>query len=357
MRAPLERSTTSPDSMKPGSSRRRATRRIRITVFASMLLTILVATPSGAVPGPEQSQYDFFDIFVKEVLPDGDTEYDRTEFDVGAGWDFGDRAAYSCAWAEFFQGGNELFEVHYEMVIGYPVSIEINDRHGAEAGDDQIAALCGDGDGPAPSVSHDGSDHFPHSTSLVFFQNGQEIARIDYSEQCTNGYWTPGNQAGEAWLWWDADGPSDMMEHGDGLCGGGPGEPVAIVRAFPQNVSAGITVCTTDAMHGDLCGEVGTGGSPVTHPSDVTLRLRGHLRAIGVVGGHVPECVADRTVVIERRASGTWKSVGNDLTDAEGDYRVNLRDRDGRYRAQVSSHTLASGDVCDSARSRVRVNS
>lgn len=315
------------------------------------LLTLGVGA-AQAEPGPEPGSSNF-SIFVHELGGDRDM-YSKTEFAVGQGWDFGDRAAYACAWVEFFQAGTELFEVHYEMVDGYPIPIEINDLFGIEAPDSQIGGLCGDGNGSGANIHHDGTDHFPHGTSLNFFQNDVRIATIDYSLQepngCDRGYWTPGNQAGEAWLWWDEDGPQNDGHH-DLNCGGGPGEPVAIVRADVKHMASGVEVCTEDSLAGNWCSDAPL-PTPTEHSGHVTLRLRGNLRAVGNIhSSHA--CTTDRNVVIERRTHRRWKVVGE--TIATHHYQLRVPPREGTYRAQLTASVLTNGDTCEAATSPKRV--
>jgi uncharacterized protein (TIGR03437 family) len=223
-----------------------------VATFVAHTLIVGMGAVALAEPGPDPD-VNSFDIFTRELPRIGGTEYDRTHFDTALGWDWGVRAAYSCAYVEFIQGGQILFEVHYEMVAGYPTSIEINDNAGAGEPVDGTVGSCGDGIGPEASITHDGTDHFPHGTTLEFSRDDQPLVTLDYNDDmCAQGYWTPGDQAGEAWLWWDEDGPQDTMP-GMHDCGGGPGEPVSVVRAFVQNVAPGVTVCTTDMLSGDLC--------------------------------------------------------------------------------------------------------
>ena len=177
---------------------------------------------------------------------------DDTTFDFADGWDFGDRVAYSCAWAEFYQGTNERFEVAYHLVGDYPDFAEINDKYGVESQDsDALEAICLKDSGVTRrgDFRFDGmSDHFPHGADLVFYQHQTEIARINHDANlCGNLYWVAGNEPGEAWLWWDEDGASDMNEHGDGLCDGGPMEPVALVQAEVRSADSDIGYCTVSA--------------------------------------------------------------------------------------------------------------
>jgi hypothetical protein len=226
----------------------------RLLLALTGLLTLAVGT-AQAIPGPDpRDGHSFFNIEIT-VSDHGVSATDVTSFKDRIGWDFGDRAAYRCAWVEFFRSGTRLFEVQYHAVSDYHGELlEINDRYGLEAHDPMIEDKCWGGDNHSNFV-HDGSDHFPHGTSLVFRDSATNkvIRRVDYPNQCAHLYWTPGNQAGEAWLWWDEDGPEDKFEHGDGLCGGGSMEPIAVVQAKARKLAPGIKACVTDAMDGDLC--------------------------------------------------------------------------------------------------------
>jgi hypothetical protein len=332
----------------------------RLLVALTSLLILGVGT-AQALPGLDpQDGHDSFEIFISASSdPNADLTgpgADRTTFVEASGWDFGDRTAYSCAYVEFFRSGSRLFELNYKAVSDYGGALQINDKFGQQTGDDDAKATCWAGD-DAQTFVHDGSDHFPHGTSFVFndVATGAEIARIDYPNQCAKLYWTPGMQAGEAWLWWDEDGPEDKLEHGDGLCGGGPAEPIAVVRAKVRYLTVGIEACTTDAMDGNMC-FVGTESAPSVYASDVTLRLRGGIKATGVVrvAGDTAGCRQGRVVVIERRASSGWKKVGRDRTSKTGRYADHIRPRDGVYRARLQDRTLATGDICQGATSRRR---
>lgn len=84
-------------------------------------------------------------------------------------------------------------------------------------------------------------------------------------------------------------------------------------------------------------------GSPAPEPSptaqpgtvdrSVDLALRGHIRARGTVVSDDDGCRSSVSVVIERKAARGWAAIGSATTDAEGDFRLNLPDRAGRYRA------------------------
>ena len=350
--------------MTDGHDERRARERkapVRRALVAVIgLLLALDVGVARAIPGPDPNNGQTFFTLETDV---GEGVKDVTRFEKSAGWDFGDRSAYRCAWVEFFQAGTKLFEVEYHAVSDYPGdTIRINDRYGTEAPDGSIDNQCWDGDNSGSFV-HDGSDHFPHSTSLVFYTDrdgdGQitptpfeETGRVDYSNQCTKFYWTPGDHAAEAWLWWDQDGPADKLMHGDGLCGGGPKEPVAIERARVRNLAPGVMACVTDAMDGDLCRT----STISAHPTRVTLRLRGDIRASGFVRilDGTAACRADRIVVIQRRVASGWKAVRRDRTSETGRYATHIKGKNGAYRARVPKATLPDGDECNAAISKKR---
>ena len=58
------------------------------------------------------------------------------------------------------------------------------------------------------------------------------------------------------------------------------------------------------------------------------------------------------TRAIQLLTNGTWKKVGTDKTTGVGDYRVNIPDKSGKYRASVKKQTPNSGsDTCSAATS------
>jgi hypothetical protein len=77
---------------------------------------------------------------------------------------------------------------------------------------------------------------------------------------------------------------------------------------------------------------------PLEQPRSVTLRLRKHMVARGMVsltteGDHSTVCVASVPVKIQRRVSGHWKTVGSTTTNDTGAYNKRIKDKPGRYRA------------------------
>jgi hypothetical protein len=141
--------------------------------------------------------------------------------------------------------------------------------------------------------------------------------------------------------------------------------PAKLVVNVPVGAGDGRIQVTTD------------GGSPfsadsfdvVTDPADcaaavpfarnITLRLRdalvarGKVTAAAVTPPAPAECTAAVPVKIQRRVSGHWKTVGKTTTSDTGAYRKKIRNRHGKYRSLAPSVTLASGDVCARAKSKV----
>jgi IPT/TIG domain len=93
------------------------------------------------------------------------------------------------------------------------------------------------------------------------------------------------------------------------------------------------------------------------HSRSVTLSLKKHLRAKGVVSvaDAFTACAASVPVKIQRKTSGGWKAVGSTTTDASGSYSKKIKDKPGKYRAKAPKVTLNAGvDICSAAKSPAR---
>jgi hypothetical protein len=91
------------------------------------------------------------------------------------------------------------------------------------------------------------------------------------------------------------------------------------------------------------------GGTSGQHDRSVTLQLKNHLTAKGIVsvGDGFIACRSDVTVKIQRSKNGNWKTVGSDMTTGVGHFRVKLADKPGKYRASIAEETLNGGnDTC-----------
>jgi hypothetical protein len=97
---------------------------------------------------------------------------------------------------------------------------------------------------------------------------------------------------------------------------------------------------------------------PTSHPRSISISLRRHLVVRGSVSvaGGFDACVADALVRIRRFVNGGWRTIATTHTNDDGDYRVRVADRPGRYRALAPRETLGSSDVCGRAMSRVAFN-
>ena len=103
---------------------------------------------------------------------------------------------------------------------------------------------------------------------------------------------------------------------------------------------------------------------PLEQPRSVTLRLRKHLVARGMVsltteGDDSTVCMASVPVKIQRRVSGHWKTVGSTTTNDIGAYNKRIKDKPGRYRATASMIFLVEPvlQTCLRAISPVRTRS
>jgi IPT/TIG domain len=95
----------------------------------------------------------------------------------------------------------------------------------------------------------------------------------------------------------------------------------------------------------------------IPHSRTVTLTLKKHIVAKGAVnvGDAFTACEAGVPVKIQRKTSGGWKNVGSATTTSTGSYSKKIKDKTGKYRAQVKKFTPNAGvDVCSKATSPVR---
>ncbi|HVF54320.1 MAG TPA: hypothetical protein VNC78_12065 [Actinomycetota bacterium] len=67
----------------------------------------------------------------------------------------------------------------------------------------------------------------------------------------------------------------------------------------------------------------------------VSLRLRRHLVAKGLVSANNPACWANARVILKRLESSQWVRVASTRSDDDGFYRMRPGDREGAYRASV----------------------
>ncbi|MBX5442654.1 MAG: IPT/TIG domain-containing protein [Solirubrobacteraceae bacterium] len=118
--------------------------------------------------------------------------------------------------------------------------------------------------------------------------------------------------------------------------------PTQLTATVPTGAGAGTVTVTTPG---------GTASSPspftVSHSRRVSLslsrtRARGSVTAVD----GFTKCSQQVAVRVQRRVSGSWRTVGSDITDGNGRYSVGNVRTAGRYRAVAVRQTLSSGDVC-----------
>jgi IPT/TIG domain len=95
----------------------------------------------------------------------------------------------------------------------------------------------------------------------------------------------------------------------------------------------------------------------IPHSRSVTLRLSKHVVAKGAVnvGDAFTACEAGVPIKIQRKTKSGWKNVGSATTSASGSYSKKVKDKPGKYRAQVKKFTPDAGvNSCSKATSPVR---
>ncbi len=137
--------------------------------------------------------------------------------------------------------------------------------------------------------------------------------------------------------------------------------------AFTVNSATQITATVPTTTTGPI--KVTTPGGTATSPTNftlstvhsrtVTLRLSGSLNAAGNVrvSDGFALCRSGVPVKIQRKVSGTWKTVRSATTTATGKYAGHLKNESGKYRAFAPKITRNSfADTCKQAHSPTRTN-
>lgn len=204
-------------------------RRLVCTVAAATLIFAVPALPASSVPGPDPNDgHGFFELFLRELRDDRET-YEVLRFQENPGWDFGDRYGYACAWVEFIRGGNVLFRIDFEVVVGRdyePGSLQLNDRYGQEGREGQ--ARCGDGQSGA-NLRHDGSSFVPGGATYIVRRGDKQLVRYRFpnvAEVNDESFWSIGDQGRETYLWYGEEGE----------------DPVPVLRALIDPVAANVSV-------------------------------------------------------------------------------------------------------------------
>lgn len=257
---------------------------MRKLLILPALLLVALSTTALVGPDPAEAPEEFSIIFEEVTRPV--TVYEEIMFSQLDGWDFGDREGYQCVLLEYFDPatGELEFLIEFEINNHYSESPSGNtarweDQGGLENNDGQNPVpfpdpippeygatfdpgkgtwdVCGSPSGQG-SWEPSGEDHFPH-----YIESHQDHDPITFytddasgsftmpgliNEDCDRAYWSPGDEPGEAVLWWDIDFPENA--HDDGTapldCGGGGQEPFAVGRLFVKYIAPGNGVCIHD---------------------------------------------------------------------------------------------------------------
>ena len=118
-----------------------------------------------------------------------------------------------------------------------------------------------------------------------------------------------------------------------------------IVATVPSGATTGkITVTTASGTATSATNFTVTGPS---HDRNISLHLRDSLVARGrvTVSDGFSACADTVPVKIQKKKSGHWKTVKSTTTSSSGRYRVELRNKHGRYRS-LTPKMAAGTDVC-----------
>ena len=94
---------------------------------------------------------------------------------------------------------------------------------------------------------------------------------------------------------------------------------------------------------------------PLTHGTSITLVLKKKLVAKGSLNATdgFLSCESQVSVRVERKTSSGWKKAGKTTTESDGSYKVQLENREGKYRAVAAELAVDQLNVCAEAISKV----
>ena len=344
--------------------------------WSSMLVACLAATlMTGIVPA--QAAPDGFHIMISNA-DEGEKLVDLV-FPASAGWVFGDRIAYRCAYMYFSEGGANVAKVTIEGVGGY--AVKINDKYGDEQ---HPQTACGAPSTPLTS----GGTAPPLTINATSFTLGGLLSDATWAAGgCSSG--SPFDYLvydGSPWVkvtlesLGAAVGPcppsidsfspkrgtfgTSVVLSGTNLVGAtGVMFDGMAAQSFSVDSSTQITAMLP---HGATSGPVSivtadgvadaSGTFTVTHDATLSLRLRPSSQGGLMVSGRIriPDgtgaCRGSRRVVIETRVHGSWRQRGRAVSHPDGSFADDLRSTSGWVRARVKRRHLAAGDICVAAR-------
>lgn len=136
-----------------------------------------------------------------------------------------------------------------------------------------------------------------------------------------------------------------------------PGGPCGYADTFRYTVSDGTSTSDGTVDVTVECDDGGGGGGAFIE-RELTLVLGRHLVARGMLGaGEAFNCVAGMVVRVQKRVTGSWRTIKTLTTDNTGAYRGHIPDAAGRYRAKSPEiETESPPDTCGAATSSPRVH-
>jgi hypothetical protein len=100
--------------------------------------------------------------------------------------------------------------------------------------------------------------------------------------------------------------------------------------------------------------------SALGHTRSITLKLKDKLTAKGTVKSTedpaFTDCAASVPVKIQRKVSGSWKTVGKTTTSDTGAYSKKIKNKKGKYRSIAVKTTVPTDELCLKAKSPVRTH-